>query len=202
MNRRKSSTRSGEPETPPPEIGSPTSSKSPMRRDQRWPAHALLRFSTLPYFAFSHAMKRALTVAEYEIGPSPDLVVEAEGQQRRMFRIVPHERIGEAQGVLLIVRIAHVVHVAVVRVLAIAVRIHDINGGILVMQPERRGLHGNIQNHFDPGGVHLVHHLIEPGEIELAVPWFVAVPRQVSHPHDANPGLLHQLNVARPGLRV
>ena len=70
------------------------------------------------------------------------------------------------------------------------------------MEPERRRMHGNIQDHLDPGGVHLVHDLVEPGEIEMTVLGFVAVPGKVSHPHDANPGLLHQLNVMRPSLRV
>ena len=66
-----------------------------------------------------------------------------------------HERIGEAQRVLLVERIADIFHVTVVRVLTIAVHIRNIDGGMLVMQPEGRGAHSNIQDHFDPGRLQL-----------------------------------------------
>ena len=70
------------------------------------------------------------------------------------------------------------------------------------MEPERRGSHGNIQDHCDAGSMHLVHHPVKPVEFKLAVLQFVAVSGKVSHPNDTEPGLLHQLNVTRSSLRV
>ena len=55
-----------------PEIGSPISSKLPIRRDHLCPAHAALSLSTDIYLFCSHEINRCLTVSEYEIGPPPD----------------------------------------------------------------------------------------------------------------------------------
>ena len=73
-----------------------------------------------------------------------------------MLGVTSYERFGKAQRVLLVKRIANILHVPVVGVLRVAIHIRDIDGGMLMMQPKGCRTHSNIQNNFDPGRLQLI----------------------------------------------
>ena len=65
-----------------------------------------------------------------------------------------------------------------------------------MMQPDRRGLPGDVQHHADSGGLHLIHDAIEPLEVEDALGGLEVVPREVTHANDVEARLLHERDVA------
>ena len=110
--------------------------------------------------------------------------------------VAPGQRVGEARDQALVVRVADVVHVAFGRMEAGALLGDDVGARVLVVQPRRRRLTGDVEDDLDAGGVHLVHDPVEGLELEPAFGGFEVVPRQVAHAHDLEAGLLHQRDVA------
>ena len=108
-----------------------------------------------------------------------------------MVGIAFRNSVGKAQGIFLVIGVAHIVHVAVVGVLRIAIAINHIYRRELFVQPYWRRANGNIEDDFDSCVIQFVHHFVEPFEIELPFGRFVAVPSQVAKSHTSKTGLFH-----------
>ena len=173
-----------------------------MRRDQRCVAQALFSASMVPYFFFSQSDEALAVGLRIRHEAVADLVVESDREQRRMLGVAPGQRVGEARDQALVVRVADVVHVAFGRMEAGALLGDDVGARVLVVQPRRRRLTGDVEDDLDAGGVHLVHDPVEGLELEPAFGGFEVVPRQVAHAHDLEAGLLHQRDVALDLLRA
>ena len=137
----------------------------------------------------------------------PQLIAQSECKQRRVIFVPIDQRLRKAQRIMLIPRIGHVFHIASHRILIVAVDPADVTSFAKTVYPDRRRMHGDIQNHSDTRIGKQSHHLVKPVKSVYAIIRFKAVPAQMPQAHRGKPCLLHHLHIdwptfPRPVMRV
>ena len=112
-----------------------------------------------------------------------------------MVGIAACQRIGHPGQQSAVIRVRYVVHVAFGGLQADAVLIDDVDPLVVVVEPDRCRLAGDVQDHPDAGRVHFVHDRIKADEVEPPLGRLEIVPGQIAHPHHIESGPAHQRDV-------
>lgn len=112
-----------------------------------------------------------------------------------MMRIPVRDPIGKYARFAYVIRVADVIHVALCRWEPRPILGDEIDTRVGAMHPNRRRQARNIDNDPDSAGLHLVHNLVEPFEIEFALGRLERIPGEVSHANDIEAGPLHDGDV-------